>query len=92
MTVGHGKASKSTQSKVNSKMVELKNTTIMIDTGQTNGKSERGNCNYDNYEKEKEDLVKNSKRNQIEGQQPHQRNMHRRLVDLSIVQKGMEKG
>ena len=35
----------------------------MIDTGQINGKSERSNPNYDDYEKERENLVEISKRN-----------------------------
>ena len=48
-------------------MVEPQNTTMMIDTGQTNGRCAMGNPNYGDYEKKRGNLVENSKRNQIEG-------------------------
>ena len=66
-------------------MVEPKNTTMIINTDQINGRCAMGNPNYGDYEKEQENLVENSKINQIEGQQPHKRKVNQRLVDLSIA-------
>ena len=51
-----------------------------------------GNPNYDDYEKERRNLRECSKRNQIEGQQPHQRKVNRRSGEVLITQKGSDKG
>ena len=50
-------------------MVEPQNTTMMMDTGQTNDRCAMGNPNYGDYNKERVDLVENETRNQVEGQQ-----------------------
>ena len=63
----------------------------MIDTGQINGRCAMGNPNYGDYEKETGKLGENSKRNQIEGQQPHQRKVNRRSGEAPIAQNGSDK-
>ena len=48
-------------------MVEPQNTTMMIDTGQIDGRCAMGNPNYGDYDKERVNLVENTMRNQNEG-------------------------
>ena len=44
-------------------MVEPKNTTMMIDAGQIDGRCVMGNPNYGDYDKERVNLVENTVRN-----------------------------